>query len=509
MASQDQQQKQVDFFTALPPELVLQIILNLLPKDLLPCMAVSRAWWNILSGMETYWRWACVQVGLVGKLLPVQSSSSKPILSAYLKHRRSICGFPPKHKQLTSGYPHNMHYVWQCSRGRKIMGALYRDFQPHAILLHRVEDDAARTVLAFPPTYSKIAENRLIWAHLHDQFLICAAASGIWSVYDVEFSQGTLLLQWRAETMYCTDIRIACCDECGMICTAKLTNGHLARPSLEVKVVELNKELTKTKQLPLPKVTKFLLEMEEFSFRQYGFAKKKIALLSRSTERGSCRLCSSHLLLIQSANNILGHVICYKMKGDRKVLNLMQTVVRRYSVPCSNCDSAITKNVGLNTEFVLSGDKSLVGMIFQASLVTWEVKSFHMLSSADILLKSYSYEEMKLISLGHIYSIVGLEFDCSIVVLATRTGQRLLRCPDITHNHCHMVSPFITFLSSVEEEWQSDTAQACQTMIMYWNKTNRSIEGVGIGVPPSTSPDTAPTKRRKKHWWHRTWEQQD
>lgn len=139
--------------------------------------------------------------------------------------------------------------------------------------------------------------------------------------------------------------------------------------------------------------------------------------------------------------------------------------VSHYTAKCSTSDydTAIMKNHGLNTPFILSEDSSLLGFIFQSCLVTWGVESLtweveppeQELSRARITLDNYQYEEMNLVSLGHVYSIIALEFDSSVIVLATKTGQQLLKCANFAENHCRMVPPFIV-LSSVEEKWLSD-----------------------------------------------------
>lgn len=485
----------LDFFVALPPELVLQIVLNLELKHFLPCMAVSKAWLDILTLrlMDPCWRKACTELGLseemVKNLLRTAHSSIQSVLFACLKQRHSICDFAPRYRPLTSGYPYNVHYVCQYTKGSLLVGTVYKDFQPCHMLVQRVEEEGQEgiaTVLKVVLTYPHIAENRIIWACVCNQFLLCAAASGIWSVYDLHPARsGTLLVQWRAEPMYDSDIRIACCDTCGMVCTAKLITSHMESSFWELRVVEISKEpiSVKTKKLPMPKVTRFKLETNnrEITSRRDPFAKKKVSLLSHSAEAGIGGCCSSHLLLAQWGNEVSGFMFTYKTQEEKTKLCLSPTATKQYTVPCGDYDVEVMRNHGLNTEFTLSGDNALIGFIFQSFLITWEVESAKQTSFVEISLDSYHYEEMKLISLGHIYSIIGLEFGSSVIVLCTRSGQPLLKCADFAKNHCRMVPPFIVFFSSVEDKWLSDISHPCDTRVLYWNKTNRSIEGIGLG----------------------------
>lgn len=512
-----------DFFTTLPPELIFLIIENLELKDFLPCLAVNRRWNSILSDMDLYWRKACKKLGISEEVLATLLTcnhypSFKSILFALLKQRHSICGITPKHHELGQPYPYFMHYVCQYASGDKFVGTVYKDFQPHNIRMEKLENSSLQTLQTLHPVYQRRSENRTIWATLHREFLLSATASGIWSIYDI--TTGTirrnknsgLVLQWRAESMYDPEIRISSCESCGMVCTAKLVISHLEESFWEVRVVEIDQRplvdlstQTKTK-LPLPRVTVFRIEChdQEVTSRRNPFARKKIAVLSCSTGTSAKGLCSKHLFLMQWANSITGHVIYYKNDPKSRVC-ISQTLEHSYTAECSreDYDAAVMRHHGLNSQFSLTLDKQKLGMIFQSSLVTWEVASSRQLSSAPISLKNYHYEEMKLISLGHVYSIVGLEFNSSILILATHTGQQILSCSNFAQQHCRMVPPFIVFISTVDERWLSDISQSCGTVVTYWNKTNRTIEGVEFGVIATDTATQEPISKHKKKRWQR------
>jgi hypothetical protein len=282
------------------------------------------------------------------------------------------------------------------------------------------------------------------------------------------------------------------------------------------QVIELSGEPLnpRTGRLPKPKVTLFRRKYKrEVTSRRAPFGKKSVSLLSQantetdtSTPRcsrgGFGEYCSSHLLLTQWANEISGFTFQYKaQEDDATSLCLSPSPVRSYAIPCEDYEMAVIRQHGLNTEFVLSEDRAILGLIFQSTLVTWEVESANQRSLARVPLDSYHYEEMKLVSLGHIYSIVGLEYNSSIIVLGTRSGQPLLKCADFATNHCRMVPPFIVFFSSVDNKWLSDITHLCNTRVLYWNKTNRSIEGVSLGERPSQMEASQPVDTRKRRRW--------
>lgn len=300
----------VDFFTALPPELVLRIVLYLQLKHFLPCMAVSRAWYAHLSAVDSYWRRACVELWVSGKILSellVSHSSPKSVLYTCLKHRHSICDFSPTCERLSIGYHYTVHYMCQYAKGQQLVGTVYRDFQPSKILVQRVGGEHVQTVLELTPMFLHIAENRIIWAHIHSKLLFCAAASGIWSVYDLDPTQHSNtvpLVQWKAEPMYEVGIQIACCDTCGMMCTSKLITSHTGESSWDLCVIQISKEpivsSPKTnvrKRLPMPKVTRFRLETgNRVTFRRAAFGKKRLSLLSQSAGENGTEFCTLRVM---------------------------------------------------------------------------------------------------------------------------------------------------------------------------------------------------------------------
>ena len=480
---------QNDPFTLFPPELVLHIILYLPLKHLLPCMSVSRTWLSILSGMEPYWKQACEDLGLSSQLLEKLLTcyhTARAVLFAVLNHQRNIIKSHPRNKKLSSKFPYNLHYVCHYSKGNQFVGTIYKDFQPHEMVLERMVNGILQRIYTISPAYPRIVENRTIWVHVHNQYLFCATGSGVWTIYDTKSScDATAVLQFKTQPMYDTEIKIACCDSCSMICTGKLVTSSEESFHWEVKVVEIfMNPLENSNSPPMsPRVTKFKVRTnnDEITNGRNSLVKKKIALLSRSTAIDGNGLCSSHSLLLQWANVIEGHVICCRSKQKQCVSRVTE---KCFMAECrkSDFDKAIMKNSGLNTEFVLTEDNSLIGLIFQSQLITWETKSSHLSSSVRISLENYSHEEMKLISLGHIYSIIGLEFSGTLMIVTTRTGQQILKYNiNFVQQHCRQILSPIEFFSSDQEKWLSDITQSCKAVLTYWNGTVRSIEAVEFG----------------------------
>ena len=509
----------VDFFTLLPLELVHLISSYLSLPHFLACLAVCKSWNKKLSQTFLYWRNACEELGFSRGTfdeLVAEHSSAKNVVYRILEHRHSIWAYRPRLSQYGDGFPYFMHYVCHQVKGDYIAGTVYKDFCPYKILVERLLDEGVKTVAILKPSYPLYTENRIVWAHIYQEsHLFCASASGLWSVYNFNIYNKLrcppVILQWKAEAMYDPEIRFDCCDRCGMVCTAKLVVSHLLGTHWELRVIEVPRESLSCdapkKGLPLPSITKFRLKAgnKEITSSRNGAAKKRLGLLSISDtfEHG---FCSAHHVLLQWSNTIEGHKLLNHPHG-KALMVASPGNIYEVSYDKEEYDEIIMRNRGLNTEFALTEDGKRLGCIFQSELVTWEIGSPTINSRAPLILKSYNHEEIKLIALGHIYSIIGLGYNLSLMVVATRTGQKVLVCSDFAMRHCPMVSPYIIFCSSSGNAWLSDMEQSCRSTIIYWNKTNRCMEAIYIGKKPKKhqSQDLEVSKNAPKarHWWQK------
>ena len=234
----------VDFVSRLPPEIVLDIVLNLGVEDVVQCLLVSKQWHDILSGLEPYWRRACLEFGLpdhvVGRLRP-RYATSKALLFAARQHRQSICATRPQCFSLSQeSYPYDTHYACQYTNGDMILGTVYRDFRPKEIIVERVCYRSVVRVRTLFPQFASTAENRIIWGYLSQEFLLCVTASGIWSAYDSSINSP--LFRWKSDSMYDSDIRIGCCEKCLVVCTAKLFSFRNEESYWDLKVFKVGRD---------------------------------------------------------------------------------------------------------------------------------------------------------------------------------------------------------------------------------------------------------------------------
>ena len=505
----------VDFFMSLPLELVYAITSYLSLPSFLSCLVVCEAWNLKLSEMYFYWRDTGEELGLSRRRfeqLVARYSSAKNVVYRVLEHRHSIWSNKPTFSQYGNGFPYFMHYVCHQVKGEVIAGTVYKNFCPYRIMVERIVGERMQTIAAVQPKYPLYTEHRIIWAHIfRGSHLFCASASGLWSVYNFSTPNkktlnASTVLQWKAEAMFEPDIRLDCCNKCAMMCTARLVLDHQRGPHWDLRVVEMSKETLGSaaiKTTPLPSVTRFQLKTNNkiLTSNRNTYAKKKVLLLStaETCQQGSC---SSHCVLMQWAGRIESYDLLYQPGRSKALLVMPHGNTYDIHTNKEDANDAILRNRGLNTEFALTEDRTRLGFVFQSELVTWELGVASVSSRAALRLKSSSHEEIKLLALGHMYSLVGLEYSQALMVVATRTGENVLVCSDFAVRHCAMLAPYVVFCSSTGHGWLSDITQTCKSSVMYWNKTNRCMEAIHLGQGRSKDNTAEPlasrnTSRRK------------
>ena len=513
----------LDFFDLLPPEVVLAIALNLNLDVIACCLLVSKRWCRLLSGLEPYWIQACTAFGLSDTVLKsyiTRYKNTKSILFAARKHRQFIVDSPQTCTTLTEGYPYNVHYVCHYARESTIVGTIYRDFRPCEIVLKAVNHASITRMLTIVPKFSPVAQNRTCWARILPSVLLHVTASGIWSIHDLS-RNGLLTMQWRGEPIYDSDVRFAVCESCFTICTSKLVNSHNQPAHWDIhvtipgkdNVVNAGKVLSSSQQTHRPSVVKFKLEagVQDLSIKKTSTCRKSALLFPSSTQTNSKGSCTKHRLLLQCADEIF----TYKLVGTsdetndkRHILTYHPELNYSFTSGLSTVNSLpASRNIGLSTEMVLSPNQQLVGIVYQSQLVVWERRTAQLVSHVHITLDSYIHEQMHLVSLGQMYSLIGLEFSSSLIVIVTHTGQIVREFTDFAEKHSSLVPPYIEFLGVVQDSWLSDITRPPSTSlptVVYWNKTNRAIEGISFGEKGADPVEEGAAVNRAKSWW-RLW----
>ena len=234
-------------------------------------------------------------------------------------HRAVLYATPPQLRTLTEGYPYNIHRVCQYVEGEDMVSVIYQNFKPCEILIERLQHSTVEQSLLIQLDFYKTAENRIVWSHLFTDFLYCATASGLWSVYFIKLS-GLPLLEWKSESLYDTEQRIGCCRTCHMVSTCKLVCSHNQDPYWDIRIISVDEQAAlqcmelkkgvRYQKNDLQTIVKFklLATNKDLTARQSTLVKKKVTLLSNSSERDSKGRCLSHRLLLQWANVVSAHL---------------------------------------------------------------------------------------------------------------------------------------------------------------------------------------------------------
>ena len=494
----------VDFLSLLPAELVLQIALALSARDVTRCLLVCRVWCSRLCQLDPYWRVACRRTGLLSFMVRkfgLAHKTSRELFLAAQNHMRGLAAPPPITRSLAQGYPFDVRYSYQYASRGLIVGTLYRDFQPREMVVENVGEGRVTRTHTLQFAFERRPENRVVWGHLLvGGVYVCATASGRWSLYDLRTHATPLspIYTWLGEPLYDTDLQLGCCGRCGLVVTAKLVSFHSTDKTSfwDLRFVHLTSAKRPSHMLRF----KLYHGNKDIIGRRVPYGKRKVWLVSDAPP--TAVTCSNHLLLLQWANSVASYVFSWKEESAI----LSRTPYLSYIAPCDRLDASLMNTGGLNTELVFSSDLQLLGMVFQAQLHVWDLWSGRKLSCADLPSPIHeTFEQIRLLALGHLYSIIGLEFSTSLLVVLTHTGHVVTRCDSFAQQHSHMVPPYTELLCVCEEQWLSDISTPCSPhccTVVFWNRTNRSLESVQFGGGCVTSDKTTPPRvARRKAWW--------
>lgn len=505
----DKENVAVDFISLLPPELLLHVSLCLSPADVTRCLLVCCAWCARLSQLEPYWQVACrtklLSKFMIQKCGPLFKTWRGLFLAAQ-NFLRQLSAPPPTTITLTENCPYDVRCSYQYARQGCLVGTVYHHFHPREVVVEIVRGRRWRREQRLKLACESQPEHRVVWGHLlQGRRYVCATASGRWSVYSIRSAPTTTphspLYTSVYYPLFDTDLRLGCCERCGLAVTAKLVCYHtLKYPSYwALKLLHVIPHKLRQCDMTLHKVYH---NNKNIVGRRVAYGKKGVCLVSKAPPT-STEACSDHLLLLQWANTVSGFVL----SRERGETVISPTASLNYIAPGGDIDTALSVMGGLkNSEMALSADKQLLGLVFQARLHVWDVWSGQDIGHIDLPPPAHEpFEEIRLVAVGHFLTVLGLEFSTSLLVVLTQTGQVVTRCVGFAQQHSRMVPPFTELLCVNEEAWLSDITTPCTTdhcMVLFWNKTNRSLEAVLLGEEPVAHDNSPPTRvAGKKHWW--------
>ena len=310
------------------------------------------------------------------------------------------------------------------------------------------------------------------------------------------------MVTWASDTLYDIELRLGCCDTCGLSIVSKLLSHHNTdeHSSWDLKFfLRPDSDSALTPPTHILRF-KFYHGNGDIVGRRVPYGKKRVCLVSRSPPPLiPGEMCPDHLVLLQWANSVSAVLLT---RRENSTMALSRQPLFSLTVPCREVDFALYESGGLNSELVLSSDSSLLGLIFQARLHVWEAREGREVSRVQLPVHEPS-AQLKLLALGHLITVVGLQFSTDLLLVMTRTGRVIKKYKGFAQQYTHMVPPYIELLCVNEEEWLSDIAMETQhRSVTFWNKTNRSLEAIVLGEGPVANGNRSLDHSQKpKPWW--------
>ena len=503
----------MDFIGELPPELVFSILVLLSLEDALACMLVSRSWYGRIYSLHEYWRSAADSLGVAGhfrSLLPAKYGSYRELALAIRRGRRYIASTNPEVKYLSAAYPPDVYFQCNFARFGVLVGTVYSNFSPEATTVEMLRPGTCilkKTHKLDPMGNS--AQSRIVWAHLNCDYLLLVAASGRWRGFNL--AERSIILDWQGPTLYDSSIMFSCCDQCHLVAMVRLVSQRRPRESYwDVHLVQIGRGQTVPLHIHYRLDTPYHIPP-----LQAGYGCKKTALLSRSAKTDTDSFCLLHWLAVQWADTVFFYEVLPPAK-------LASTPVEILTTGCSISELAtcVSNEKLRNTEFVLSADSQLLGLVFRDRLHVWNLHTL----SKEVTTKSIRCKNVGgkvcLIALGHLYTFIGFEsVEGRLNIVSTYSGQVIFTthgfsgCGMVGHNirGTGIPPPYFTFLGAVDEQWLNSidsSPHPFMPILLFWDKALHCVAGIVLQHPNSASTDAIPItsateKQHKRKGWRR------
>ena len=495
----------MDFIGELPPELVYSILLWVSVEDVLACMLVNRFWYTRIHQLDEYWRSAAATLGVADQSLLLKYNSHREVTLAVRCSMRYLKSSAPKVKYLTVPYPPDVYFQCNYARFGTLVGTLYSNFSPNHTTVEMLRPGTCvlQKTHVLEPIGSS-AQNRIAWAHMYCDQLTLVTANGHWRRVDLVANK--IVLEWQGPSWFDSSIMFSCCDQCHMVSVVRLISQRRPKESYwDIHLIRLGRGESQPVHVHYRLDTPFII-----SPLQAGYGCKKIALLSRSAKRDREGFCLLHWLAIQWADTVFVYEVMLPARIASKPIITLTT--DSISVECMLSEKQ------RNTEFVLSVDMQLIGLVFHDKLHVWNLHNLTKKVTSRNIRTSTSEGKVCLIALGHIYSIIGFEsVEGRLQIISTHTGKVVFSTHGFSglgmvgHNirGTGIPPPYFAFLGVVEEEWMNNLdlyPHSSMPFLLFWDKTHHCAAGIVLErcsdsstadhFPSASAVQTQSTQRR-------------
>ena len=482
-----------DILSHLPPELVLVIISYLQLKDVARCLLVCRQWNKVISNLGPYWRNAAVRVIGFSRDAIGRCSESfvtpKDFYVAATKHKSVVKALKLKSSQIElpteaaqSLFTHclfvkdgmlvrtqkteaqNQNQKYQCALSVETVDSTYR---------------SSRRVCSLPLHPN---DRAIVWAFVSRDVLFWVTRNGSWNGYDLRAD--TELFHWSGHLLKDGQgVTISCCEKCFLVVgthwhpTPPNQSSHHSTCSMQVVKMCVGNSGTSGRVTPAVKeVLPWEILRTNHSHSVYvnhdsRYWIRELLVLPQSDQKDEGGICRSHNIIMQcDCCTVMQSFAMPEKELSRPICLNCQFNLQ--SSPANDTTKPSVRN--LSSEVCLSSDAQLLGMVFNNKLHVWkcresEASKFTELLSDSVLTRNQTgtCNRVKLVALGHIFSIVGYlddtyMMDYKLHVISTQTGEILSEYRRIEKfydwNLCCQVDPLhkFHFVCEGSDDWLND-----------------------------------------------------
>ena len=475
----------VDFLSCLPSVAVVKILSYLKGEDCVHCLSVSKSWRETVCSFPSYWRKACLEFGLPEDLIRGHTKEGESPVNLFVvanKQRQLISSGSPvilgDLQQLTcpESAAVNTNQIVNAGNGivavvtidRSVSSSTHMSLSSHGasyqgtpilvfnppkcvikeIILFRNNKTTGHfqpfTTLCFPGRWSLLAR-AYTHEHLHWIVLILRNSDDYTreAYFKVSLQPPTTVYP-KINVSYGGGTYTSCCQSCSLM--VAVSHRTMEKPpwTWKIDILEVGSQSLSSTTVPIYHLSR--LQRVISSNRQLiSLHPYLLPDIESPSSLGVSGLCYSHRLLLWRATD--STIVLHKLFKTSKV-NYQITQEPEYVFSPFDSDSDCKGQAPGGYEVCTSSDNNLLALVNWSprSLHVWNLKTHGKVSSVSEHYRGLHW--MKMIALGHIYSII--EERNEIMVISTQDGQIIRR---ITKSQLGLgnVSTHV-----VNEEWLND-----------------------------------------------------
>lgn len=481
-----------DILSHLPPELVLVIISYLRLNDVTRCLLVCRQWNNVISNLGPYWRNAAVRViGLSRDAISRCSESfitPKEFYVAAMKHKSRVKSIKLKSSriELPTDVPSLFTHCLFAKDGMLVqiqkieVSGNQNQKNKWELSLETVESTCrnSQRICSLPLHPNDCA---VVWAFASRDFLFWVTRNGSWNGYDLRAD--TELFHWSGHLLKDGQgVTISCCEKCFLVVA---THWHPTPPkqsichsthSMQIVKMCVGGSGTSRETPAVIEVLPWEIFRTNHSHGTYvnhdsRYWIRELLVLPGTDQKEEEEICQSHNIIMQCDCCTVVQSLSMPMKELSKPTCLHC----QFNLQSSQVNDTTKPSVrNLSSEVCLSSDAQLLGMVFSNKLHVWKCREntdskFTQLLSHSTLTRNETgtCNRVKLVALGHVFSIVGYlddtyMMDYRLHIISTQTGELLSEYRRIEKfydwNLCCQVDPLhkFHFLCEGSDGWLNE-----------------------------------------------------